>query len=31
MSKWALTMKGMHVKRTKPVCQNEGWLWKECM
>jgi len=24
-------MKGMHVKRTKPVCQNEGWLWKECM
>ena len=18
-------------KRTKPVCQNERWLWKECM
>jgi len=24
-------MKGMHVKRTKPICQNECWLWKKCM
>ena len=31
MSKWVLTMKGMHVNRTKPICQNECWLWKECM